>query len=446
MPDTSPNLDLPYLLPSQAQKHVTHNEALERLDMLAQLTLQGLGAQVPPPAPADGTVWALGPAPQGDWAGQAGRLAVRIGGAWSFIDPREGWRAWSLAEAELRVWRGADWRKIPLDDLPGLGIGTVHDSTNRLSVVAPATLLSHEGAGHQLKISKAGPDDTATLLLQTGWSGRAEMGLAGNDDFSVKVSADGAAWTEALRLDRVTGKLSGAAVTLSATDTTTGRLVRTRDYGLGLAIQLGAADNLDAVLTGGFYYNPSAANTTGNTYPLASAGALLVIARSTTNVVQKFVAHGGAGTAAALREYSRSYGSAGWTPWVETLHQGNVIGTVSQVAGVPTGKLVERGSNANGEFMKFADGTQICTATRPAVDALEASNAANAVFRHTALLTWTFPAAFAAAPVVSGNGGVGTRWLGIAAGSANNVTYRVYSTFSDTALAPPGLTAIGRWF
>jgi len=42
-------------------------------------------------------------------------------------------------------------------------------------------------------------------------------------------------------------------------------------------------------------------------------------------------------------------------------HRGNVVGTVSQSGGTPTGAVVERDSNANGEYVKFADGTMICT-------------------------------------------------------------------------------------
>ena len=34
MSDATINLEMPYILPSQAQKHVTHNEALQRLAAL----------------------------------------------------------------------------------------------------------------------------------------------------------------------------------------------------------------------------------------------------------------------------------------------------------------------------------------------------------------------------------------------------------------------------
>ena len=56
MPDDSPRLGLPFLMPAQAQKHVTHNEALERLDLLVQLTVEAFEANTPPTMPLDGQV------------------------------------------------------------------------------------------------------------------------------------------------------------------------------------------------------------------------------------------------------------------------------------------------------------------------------------------------------------------------------------------------------
>jgi len=43
-----------------------------------------------------------------------------------------------------------------------------------------------------------------------------------------------------------------------------------------------------------------------------------------------------------------------------------ILGTVSQLEGLPTGAIIERGSNDNGEYVRFADGTQICTKTHTA--------------------------------------------------------------------------------
>lgn len=88
---------------------------------------------------------------------------------------------------------------------PLLGVNATADTTNRLSVAAPATLLNHDGNGHQLKLNKAAASDTASLLYQTGFSGRAEMGTTGDDDFHFKVSADGSTWKDAIVIDRSSG-------------------------------------------------------------------------------------------------------------------------------------------------------------------------------------------------------------------------------------------------
>jgi hypothetical protein len=210
MSELSPILALPLLMPAQAQKHVTHNEALARLDILVQLSVESFGATTPPAAPTEGEVHALGTGATGAWAGEDGKLAARSGGAWVFVAPRPGWRAWGRAEAALRVWTGTAWTPPPpgdLDNLDGVGIGTGSDPVNRLAVASEAVLLSHAGAGMQVKLNKAAAADTASLLMQTDFSGRAEIGLAGNDDLSVKVSADGSAWNTALSVVAASGQV-----------------------------------------------------------------------------------------------------------------------------------------------------------------------------------------------------------------------------------------------
>lgn len=152
--------------------------------------------------PEAGEVHALGAAPTGAWAGQAQMLAAWLDGYWQFLAPQAGWRAWGRAERELRIWTGDAWERpaADLDNLAGVGIGTVADATNRLAVKADATLLGHDGAGHQLKLNKAAAGDTASVLFQSGWTGHAEIGLAGDTDLGFKLSGDGTSWTETLRL------------------------------------------------------------------------------------------------------------------------------------------------------------------------------------------------------------------------------------------------------
>lgn len=201
MAETTANLELPFIVPSQAQKHVPHNEALQRLDALVHLVIAS-SATSPPLSPAEGACHFIEAPASGAWAGKAGCIAVWQEGAWTFLTPRAGWVGWFANLDRQKVWDGAAWQELPppaITALPLLGINGTADTTNRLAISSPASLFNNDGSGHQMKVNKAATGDTASLLFQTDWSGRAEMGLAGNDDFEIKVSADGSAWHTALK-------------------------------------------------------------------------------------------------------------------------------------------------------------------------------------------------------------------------------------------------------
>jgi len=202
--ETTPNLGLPNIMSAQAQTHVTHNEALRVLDAMVQLSVLDRNRTAPPADPAEGDRYIVAAGGAGAWAGKDGSVAAFQDGGWAFHAPREGWTAWVADEDRLVAWDGGTWRFVDagLNPAPLVGINATADTTNRLSLSAPASLFNHEGAGHQLKLNKAASGETASLLYQTGFSGRAEMGLAGDDHFHVKVSPDGSAWNEALVVDK----------------------------------------------------------------------------------------------------------------------------------------------------------------------------------------------------------------------------------------------------
>lgn len=210
MPDTSTILSLPLILPAQAQKHVTHNEALRLLDMMVQLAVKSRALTTPPASPALGDRYIVPVAASGDWAGQAGNIALFESGAWQFFAPLKGWQAWVEAEAAMAVFDGTGWGGLadgPLS-VTQLGVSATADATNRLAISSPATLLNHAGAGHQLKLNKAAAGDTASLTFQTGFSGRAEMGTTGSDDFAIKVSTNGSSFFTALTVARANGRVT----------------------------------------------------------------------------------------------------------------------------------------------------------------------------------------------------------------------------------------------
>jgi len=109
MSEISTNLTLPFIQPSQAQKHITHNEAIEILDVIVQLCVQGFDVHTPPAAPAEGQSWQIGTAPTGDWAAQAGMIANWAGGGWIYLAPQIGWRAIDAVTGEMRVYSGTIW-------------------------------------------------------------------------------------------------------------------------------------------------------------------------------------------------------------------------------------------------------------------------------------------------------------------------------------------------
>lgn len=345
--DETANLKLPYILAAQSQKHVTHNEALRALDALVQLAVLDKDLTAPPGSPAEGARYIVAASPTGGWSGQAGKIAAYRDGAWGFHTPFEGWLAWVADEDTLYVFNGTSWIPNPaggggaVNPVSLVGVNATADATNRLSVSSPASLFNHEGAGHQVKINKASAAHTGSVLFQTGFSGRAEFGLTGDDDFHVKVSPNGSGWTEALLINKSSGAVGGTG------------------FALGV--------------------------------------------------------------------------------------RGQLLGTVSQSGGVPTGAVIERGSNANGDYVRLADGTQWCWASGISMNI---TTAMGSLFRGFA--TWTFPAAFVSgsSPFISStvmDAIVDCYGSNSGAPSTVSTTLRTWGATSRSGVLCGGF-AVGKWF
>ncbi len=208
MSDQSQILSMPYIQPAQAQKHVTHNEALFLLDAVVQLAVEDVNLTAPPASPGANERYIVGTSATGDWSGNDNSVALYSNGAWTFFTPVAGWHADVLSTGETLRFDGTNWvypTSAPLQNVDHVGVNATADDTNRLTVAADATLLTNDGDGHQLKVNKAAPADTASLLFQTGYSGRAEMGTTGVDDFTIKVSDDGSTYRDAIVVEADTG-------------------------------------------------------------------------------------------------------------------------------------------------------------------------------------------------------------------------------------------------
>lgn len=429
MPDLTPLLRLPFILPSQAQKHVTHNEALEILDALILLSVEEWTLSEPPATPIEGQRFIVATGATGAWAGQDEAIAYFRDGGWTFFAPQTGWRAEVISERRAVRYTVTGWELdtpnltgAELDDLDQVGVNASADSANRLSVASPGSLLSHEGTDHRLTINKASAAATSSVVFQTDWTGHAEMGLTGDNAYSIKISADGSTWETALAADPVSNTLdlglpvTGEAVQSAPDDATPGKLLRVGSFGLGAASPEVLANIDDTALPTGTY------QTDGATVGVLPAGAgpvahVSVQSLDASNAKQILW------DPAVRQSWTRWRDGSGWTAW--------------------TAMEAEHGSNANGDYTRLADGTQMCwvsTLTSGAV-----TTPIGALYR-SGVVGWNFPAPFSAMPVVHGQVLGWGRWAAITAGGNTSASGIVFATTGSSGASPVSMSAVGRWY
>lgn len=134
----------------------------------------------------------------------------------------------------------------------------------------------------------------------------------------------------------------------------------------------------------------------------------------------------------------------------EDYHRGNVLGEVSQNSGVPTGALIEEGSNANGHYWKFAGGLAITLGSLSLSAVAITANAGN-LFQSAAAMNITLPISLStvirpALEVIYAAGGF-RPFPVITNITASSISFVLQcggsvSSFSGTAYA----IAIGRWY
>ncbi len=222
--ETTANLALPYIMASQAQKHVTYNEALRMLDAVVQLSIASRTATQPATTPVDGERHIVASGATGGWSGWDGDVACYVDGGWMRLTPQTGWLAWVEDEGLLVVRTEDGWVQPGASaavGFDGIGIRTGADATNRLAVKSDAALFSHDdvtpGSGDmRITLNRSGSAKDAGFVFQNDWSSRALFGLLGDENFRIKVSPDGSAFHDALTVDSSSGAVTLGPSLLSA--------------------------------------------------------------------------------------------------------------------------------------------------------------------------------------------------------------------------------------
>lgn len=272
------------------------------------------------------------------------------------------------------------------------------------------------------------------------------------DGFTLATQAEAQAGTEntkpmtALRvkqaMDALLGTASKLTATTSTTDTVQGRAMRSWDYGLG-------------ALAGPTELNPGAVRQTRMMSVNASWDGSPIPGVDAGNQGQLLQMQHGDPTYAIQVLYSLLSSAGDLTrrisnnvagPWARNITSANMVGTVAAQGEAPAlfSAVIERGSNSNGQFVKFADGTLICWSSRSTT----LSMAPYSSGLYVGDFIWFFPAQF--------NGGVGPvcgshadsvtkGWVSCSALSTTQATINCYSASSGNSGTLTLFSAIGRW-
>ncbi len=167
------HLKLPYLAADQAQKHVTLNESLRRLDAMVHMQVLRFHQNTPPATPQAGDHYVIGANPTGLWQGKASQMAHYVDGAWEFLTPQNGWRVWDQRDKILRLYDGGKWLNLAPQFSPQIGFVT--------------TSLDHV-------ITPGSYNDTALQILDRdlvlGVGARVMAALPNNQSWKLGVAAD----------------------------------------------------------------------------------------------------------------------------------------------------------------------------------------------------------------------------------------------------------------
>jgi hypothetical protein len=230
-------------------------------------------------------------------------------------------------------------------------------------------------------------------------------------------------------------------------DGTTGKVVKAP----GNAVALSNVNSIDTLESNGFY-------AWATSRPVGAVAQdfvqMLHLQRATGSRSQLALKSSG-----AQQMYVRGYTLGAWQDWYEVYHQNTILGTVSQTGGLPTGAVIEYGTSANGQFVRYADGTQMCWVKGTFVSDVGAFSSATRLSGD-----WTYPAVFADAattsasvnvPVHTSGNFIGCDRLNIvtfgpSGGTTTGIAISVFFTggvsTTNAFINNMMLTAIGRWY
>jgi len=277
MSDITTHLLLPYILASQAQKHVTHNEALRLLDAMVQLSALDRSRTAPPVSPTDGDRHVVASGATGLWVGWDLNVAFWVDGVWMRLVPRPGWLAWIAAEQMFLVWNGSSWDPFgePVD---------VSDAVFSLVNDADPTkkaLFSLSGISTGTTRTFTLPNTSSELAILAG-----TQTFTGNKTFSGTLTASGTVTVSAAAAN--IGTATTTATYGMGTGATSTGVTKTVNLGTGGATGSTTVVNIGSATAG------SGGTTVVNTPTVTFANAVTQVGMPQANLTAQLLGLGGA--------------------------------------------------------------------------------------------------------------------------------------------------------
>lgn len=161
---------------AQAQKEITVNTALKRIDALLNTGVIDKDLATPPVSPQEGDVYIIAASPSGAWAGHSGKLTY-FEQIWRFVTPREGLTLWVQDEDLLYTFDGSAWVVTVSSGGGGSGNSfTTIAVSGQSNVVADSvsdTLTLAAGSGITLTTNAS--TDTVTITASGGGGGSGDV-------------------------------------------------------------------------------------------------------------------------------------------------------------------------------------------------------------------------------------------------------------------------------
>lgn len=236
---TSADLGINYLAAQQAQPEITHNTALNQIQIM-QTGVISVALNTPPGSPTQGDSYILGASPTGAWAGRANCLAGYFGTGWVFVPGNdssgtaitmgarhEGLSVWSKADNAAYVWNGSAWAAAaagmtnPMTTTQDIIVGGTGGTPGRLAIGTNGFVLSAVAGAvaWAAAVGFANPMTTSGDIIFGGASGVATRLAAGTNGHILTLAAGVPTWAANSAMlnpmttagDLILGGASGAA-------------------------------------------------------------------------------------------------------------------------------------------------------------------------------------------------------------------------------------------